>query len=89
MAYVLLFTYLLTEHVDLPIIGFSHNSATVAALVDEDTKATTPPITEQENVFSDEEVESVGKMFKNEENTDDDDDLPLSKVQNSCKYLYK
>ncbi|KAH8240296.1 hypothetical protein KR038_007545 [Drosophila bunnanda] len=69
------------EHVDLPIIGFSHNSATAFTLVDEGNKVTTQLTTERDNAFSDEEMENVGKTFKNEENTDDDDDLPLSKVR--------
>ncbi|KAH8241921.1 hypothetical protein KR032_009233 [Drosophila birchii] len=69
------------EHVDLSIIGFSHNSATASTLVDEDIKSTTQSISERENAFSDEEVENVGSTFRNEENTDDDDDLPLSKVR--------
>lgn len=54
-------------------------------LVDEDNKVATVPVEgiedhEGEAIFSDEDAENLGKVSKTDENTDDDDDLPLSKV---------
>ncbi|XP_070068690.1 integrator complex subunit 3 homolog isoform X1 [Drosophila takahashii] len=72
------------ENVDLHGTGIStsHNSVTVFSLVDEDNKlALIPTDKEIESVFSDEAAENLGKLYKIEENTDDDDDLPLSKVR--------
>lgn len=53
--------------------------------VDEDSKVATVPVEgsedhEAEAIFSDEDAENLGKTNKTDENTDDDDDLPLSKV---------
>lgn len=52
--------------------------------MDDDSKVATIPTEslerETEAVFSDEDGENLGRCTKNEENTDDDDDLPLSKV---------
>lgn len=64
--------------------AFAAISAAVS-LVDEDNKVATVPVEgseehENEAMFSDEDAENPGKASKNEENTDDDDDLPLSKV---------
>lgn len=52
--------------------------------MEDDNKIAITPIEslerETEAVFSDEDSENLGRCTKNEENTDDDDDLPLSKV---------
>ncbi|KAH8362458.1 hypothetical protein KR084_004829 [Drosophila pseudotakahashii] len=72
------------ENVDLHGTGISssHNCVSVLSLVDEENKlALIPTDKEIESVFSDEAAENLGQLYKIEENTDDDDDLPLSKVR--------
>lgn len=65
--------------------AFAAISAAVS-LVDEDNKIATVPVEGSEDnegdqaMFSDEDAENPAKTSKNDENTDDDDDLPLSKV---------
>ncbi|ALC39164.1 IntS3 [Drosophila busckii] len=76
-----------SENTDIGGIGFVHSSANISGLlVDEDNKLAVTPIESTERdtdaVFSDEEnAENIGRGNKNDENTDDDDDLPLSKVR--------
>lgn len=52
--------------------------------MDDDNKIAITPVEsserETEAVFSDDDGENIGRCSKNDENTDDDDDLPLSKV---------
>nr|XP_036677305.1 integrator complex subunit 3 homolog isoform X3 [Drosophila suzukii] len=71
-----------SENSDLQGTGLSpsHKSGTVISIVDEENKlALIPTDQEIESVFSEEAAKNFGKIYKIEENTDDDDDLPLSK----------
>ncbi|KRG03806.1 integrator complex subunit 3 homolog isoform X1 [Drosophila mojavensis] len=72
------------ENIDVGAGVLAANSSTIS-LVDDDSKVATIPTEslerETEAVFSDEDGENLGRCTKNEENTDDDDDLPLSKVR--------
>lgn len=70
------------EHIEMGGAAFACNSGTVISLVDDDNKMAVLPVEslETEAAFSDEEPENVGRL-KTDENTDDDDDLPLSKVR--------
>lgn len=77
-----MFTNFIAESIDGGV-AFAASSGTIS-LVDEDNKIAIAPVEnverELEPVFSDEDGENVGRTNKNDENTDDDDDLPLSKV---------
>ncbi|XP_041566076.1 integrator complex subunit 3 homolog isoform X1 [Drosophila elegans] len=74
--------FLHEENVDLLGTRVINNAETALLLVDEDKKlALVPADLEVEDVFNIEDAESFGKLYKIEENTDDDDDLPLSKVR--------
>ncbi|KAM8714880.1 hypothetical protein ACLKA7_002001 [Drosophila subpalustris] len=72
------------ETIDVGGAAFAASTGTIS-LVDEDNKIAIAPVEsverEHEPVFSDEDAENVGKSNKTDENTDDDDDLPLSKVR--------
>ncbi|XP_037731584.1 integrator complex subunit 3 homolog isoform X4 [Drosophila subpulchrella] len=71
-----------SENFDLQGTGLSpsHKSGTVISFLDEENKiALIPTDQEIESVFSEEAAKNLGKIYKIEENTDDDDDLPLSK----------
>lgn len=78
-----IFRTVFTENIDVGTGVLAASSGTIS-LVDDDSKVATMPIEnldrETEAVFSDEDGENLGRCTKNEENTDDDDDLPLSKV---------
>ncbi|XP_041673987.1 integrator complex subunit 3 homolog isoform X3 [Drosophila eugracilis] len=66
------------ENVDFHGIGHG----TVISLVDENNKLPLIPTDQEiESIFTDGPVEKLIKIHKIEENTDDDDDLPLSKVR--------
>ncbi|XP_034667425.1 integrator complex subunit 3 homolog [Drosophila subobscura] len=70
------------ENFDMAGTVFATNIGSVVSLVDEDNKMAIPPSEREiEGIFSEQDVESLGRNNKNDENTDDDDDLPLSKVR--------
>jgi len=68
---------LLTENMDLHETGLINISGTI----DEDKKILLVPTDQEiESVFSDETAENLRRVHNIEDNTDDDDDLPLSEV---------
>ncbi|KAH8272175.1 hypothetical protein KR018_005668 [Drosophila ironensis] len=70
------------ENVDMPGAGFSNNIGTLISLVDQENKVVhIQAEQENESLFNEDNIETPRKNNKTEENTDDDDDLPLSKVR--------
>ncbi|XP_043069639.1 integrator complex subunit 3 homolog [Drosophila bipectinata] len=68
------------EYIDLVGSGLSHSGSSIST-VDQENNEPMLPGQENESVFSDSDIDNLRVMNKNEENTDDDDDLPLSKVR--------
>lgn len=75
----------MAEYIDLVGPGLS-NSGSSTSIVEQENKEPMSPDQENESVFSYSDIDNLRVMHKNEENTDDDDDLPLSKVYNK-KYI--
>ncbi|EDV59943.1 integrator complex subunit 3 homolog [Drosophila erecta] len=70
------------ENADLHETGLINISGTVISVVDEDKKISLVPTDQEiESVFSDGTAENLRRVHNIDENTDDDDDLPLSKVR--------
>ncbi|KPU75327.1 uncharacterized protein Dana_GF16127 [Drosophila ananassae] len=68
------------EYIDLVGTGLSNNCSSTP-IVEQESKEPMSPDQENASVFSDSDIDNMRAMHKNEENTDDDDDLPLSKVR--------
>ncbi|XP_068139940.1 integrator complex subunit 3 homolog isoform X1 [Drosophila tropicalis] len=73
------------DHFEIGGATFNSNSDINVSLLDDENKMVVTPTESltavKKVVFSNEDIEGVERPNKNEENTDDDDDLPLSKVR--------